>query len=71
MSRKADADRLKELQNAIQNHPGNRSSFFARLLGWRREEVSRGLTTMDDEGILLSEDDEGRLWPYDPTEADP
>ncbi len=66
MSRKADAEELDELEDAIKEHPGKRPGFFARLLRWRREKVSRKLTSFEDEGIFVSEDEAGRLWPYDP-----
>lgn len=63
MSRNADERRLRALLGAIERHPGQRVAFIARLLGWRHEAVSRGLVSLDDHGVLLSEDERGGLWP--------
>jgi hypothetical protein len=65
MTRKADEMELETLKTAIAEHPGERPGFFARLLGWRREKVNRALTSFQDEGILVSEDEAGNLWPVD------
>jgi hypothetical protein len=64
MSREANDQRLRQLQQAIEQNPGQRLGFFARLLGWPHEMVSRGLVLLDDQGVLLSEDEQGGLWPY-------
>ena len=69
MSREANNQRLQQLQQAIEQNPGQRSGFFARLIGWRREEVNRALAHLDEQGVLLSEDDKGGLWPFDPAEV--
>ncbi len=69
MPRKANPAHLASLKRAIEKHPGQRPGFFARLIGWRREEVNRALAHLDGQGVLLSEDDEGRLWPFDPAEV--
>ena len=65
MPRKANQVHLEALQKAIAQHPGKRAGFFSRLLNWSREEVSRKLVTMNDRGILFSEDRHGGLWPFD------
>ena len=64
MTRKADSSRLESLKVAIESNPGQRAGFLARLLDWRREEVSRALTTLNDRGVLFSEDKRGGLWPF-------
>lgn len=64
MARKANQAQLESLKCEIEKHPGKHPGFFARLLGWRREEVNRALTTLNDDGVLLWEDEDGRLWPY-------
>ena len=66
MARKADQARLISLKVAVESSPGKRAGFFARLLGWRQEEVSRALTTLNDRGVLFSEDEKGGLWPFRP-----
>jgi hypothetical protein len=65
MPRQANQADLHALQNAIETHPGQRAGFFSRLLNWRREEVTRRLVSLNDQGVLLWEDDHGRLWPFD------
>jgi len=64
MSRKADETRLRAAQFAIEKQPGQKAGFYARLLGWHRESVNRILTMLNEQGILLSEDDKGGLWPF-------
>ena len=57
MPRKVNSARLESLKDAIEQHPGKRPGFIARLVGWRREEVNRALARFDKQGILLYEDD--------------
>jgi hypothetical protein len=64
LPRHADFERIRQLQKAIEENPGHKPGFFARLLHWQREKVNRGLVTLNDEGMLLYEDDKGRLWRY-------
>lgn len=65
MPRQANETHLADLQEAIETHPGQRPGFFSRLLNWPREEVSRKLVTLNDRGVLLWEDDQGGLWPFE------
>lgn len=65
MPRQADQNSLQSLKQAIERHPGERLGFFARLLDWSCEEVNRGLTSLNDEGVLLYEDDGGGLYPVE------
>ncbi len=64
MARRPDLNRLQQLYCAIQEYPGERPAFFARLLGWHRSEVIRALPALEEQSFLLSEDSEGRLWPF-------
>jgi hypothetical protein len=64
MARKANPARLERLRRTVESNPGRRAGFLARLLGWRREEVNRALTTLNDRGVLFSEDERGGLWPF-------
>ncbi len=64
MSRKADDEKLKEIYNTVMEHPGKRSGCIARLLGLNRSEVTRALPTLQERGLLLIEDDQGGLWPF-------
>jgi DNA-binding IclR family transcriptional regulator len=38
--------------------------FIARLLGLNRSEVTRIMPVLQEKGLLVSEDDEGKLWPF-------
>ena len=66
MPRSANLEELYRLQEAIDSQPGYRSGFFARLFGWTREKVARRLVSLNDQGIYYYEDDNGRLYPFDP-----
>lgn len=65
MARKANQDDLDQLDSAIHEEPGRRPGILARLFGWRREKVSRGLTTLNDQGYFYYEDDDGGLYSFD------
>lgn len=69
MPRQADESHLQVLRQAIQAHPGERASFFSRLLNWRREEVSRRLVSLNDRGVLFWEDERGGLHPCEKESA--
>ena len=64
MARKTDDKKLENIYNTVQEHPGKRAGFIARLLGLSRSDVTRSLPTLEDRGLHLSEDDKGGLWPF-------
>jgi Mn-dependent DtxR family transcriptional regulator len=64
MARDRYEDRLKEIYRTIKENPGKRPAFFARALGLNRSEVMRALPALDKRGLLLSEDENGGLWPF-------
>ena len=64
MPRSADEDRLETLRQAIETYPGNPVGFFARLLNWPHEVISRGLVSLNDSGVFLFEDEQGGIWPF-------
>ncbi|MBN1887203.1 MAG: hypothetical protein JW850_04415 [Thermoflexales bacterium] len=64
MARKHETERLEAIYESVEENPGERSGFIARLLGLSRSAVTRSLPAMDERGYLLSEDDDGRLWPF-------
>ena len=66
MARKANQDELERLARGIEQQPGKRSGFFARLFGCTREKISRQLVTLNDQERLYYEDDGGGLYPFDP-----
>lgn len=64
MARKPDPDQLERIYLAFQEHPGKRPGFIARLLGESRSQITRSLPTLEERGYLLSEDERGRIFPY-------
>ena len=64
MARKAHNEQLENIYDSIEDNPGERPGFFARLLNIPRSSVTRSLPVMEEEGYLLSEDEKGGLWPF-------
>lgn len=61
MARHVDKDRLEAIAEVIQEHPGIKASAIAEKLELHRSAVIRALPALEEEGILLLEDDKGRL----------
>lgn len=64
MARPANDRRMEQIYRKIEEHPGERPGFVARLLGLNRSEVTRALPALEDKGLLVSEDEKGGLWPF-------
>lgn len=64
MARKQQDERLEALYRMVDEHPGERPAIIARRLGWHRSEVTRRLPALEEKGYLLSEDEQGGLWPF-------
>jgi len=64
MARHSNEERLESIYHSIEEHPGERAGFLARLLGLHRSEVTRSLPALEDKGWLVSEDERGGLWPF-------
>lgn len=64
MARKPQDERLQSIYNKVEQNPGEKPGFIARLLGLERSEVTRSLPALNDKGLLLYEDDKGGLWPF-------
>lgn len=64
MARKANEGRLRKAKRSIYSNPGQKAGTYARRLGLHREAFNRILVTLNDRGVLLWEDEEGRLWPF-------
>ncbi len=62
MARKTDEKKLEEIYKKVGENPGKKAGFIARLLGLNRSEVTRSLPALDVKGLLVYEDDEGRLY---------
>lgn len=61
MARRSDKDRLETIAKVVEENPEIKPSGIARLLGLQRSAVTRALPSLEEEGIMLTEDDEGRL----------
>ncbi|MDL1897328.1 hypothetical protein FBQ82_13770 [Anaerolineae bacterium CFX7] len=64
MPKKANEQNMQELKRMLEATQGKKAGTLARMLGWSREKVNRGLATLNDEGVLLYEDSDGHLYPF-------
>ena len=64
MARPTNHKRTEQIYRKIEEHPGKKAGFLARLLGINRSEITRALPSLQDKGLLVSEDDKGGLWPF-------
>lgn len=64
MGRNQNVKRVAQVYRAVQQRPGQRPSVVAQALGINRSEVTRILPVLEEYGYRLTEDDQGRLWPY-------
>ena len=63
MARKPEEQKLEEIYEKVEENPGKKAGFIARLLGLNRSEVTRSLPALEDKGLLVYEDDYGGLFP--------
>ena len=62
MNRSKDVARLRQMERLLRQHPeGLKQSEIARRLGLHRSTVMRDLPALEEVGILLAEDNRGRL----------
>lgn len=54
----------QEVQRILTEEPGLSAREVARRLGVAPSTVTRALPSLEEAGILLSEDENGRLWPF-------
>ncbi len=64
MGRQTDHERVQQINDYVQQHPGVRPAEIARQLDVPRSSVTRALPALEERGYLLSEDHRGRLWPF-------
>jgi DNA-binding IclR family transcriptional regulator len=64
MARKPDSNRIEAIGHYVDLHPGSKPIDIARGLGLEPSSVTRLLPALQEQGILLSEDRKGRLWPF-------
>ena len=60
-NKQAKRARLERMADAVGQQPGISQSELARQLGVPRSTVKRDLPTLEQAGILLTEDERGRL----------
>ena len=61
MARKSDEQRLNAIAQTISDNPGRKPGWIARILGFDNKTVMRALTQLEDQGVMLVEDDRGRV----------
>lgn len=65
MSRQANRFRHMAIHSTLVVHPGLTIDEIAKNLGLKWHQVHSALPSMESSGLLLSEDDEGRLYPLE------
>jgi len=62
--RSASKERLRAIWQVVSQEPGIRPTGIAQQLGIPRSSVTRALPALEGAGLLLSEDEKGRLWTW-------
>lgn len=62
--RRADRERLEAIFDTVQKEPGIKAGRVAQEMGLPRSSVTRALPALEEEGLLLSQDGRGRLFPW-------
>jgi len=62
MARKTGNRRVEMIAQTVQSNPGKRAGYIAQKLGLPRSSVTRALPALEEAGILLAQDDHGRLF---------
>lgn len=62
--RRADSERLEAIYQTVEQNPGIKPGKVAASLDIPRSSVARVLPALEEEGLLLSEDGRGGLWPW-------
>lgn len=62
--RRADREKLDKIYEAVKREPGIKAGRIASKLEIPRSSVTRVLPVMEEQGLLLSEDGRGGLWPW-------
>ncbi len=64
MARQPQDEKLERIYDTVEEYPGEKPGFIARLLGLNRSEVTRSLPALEDRDLYISEDERGGLWPF-------
>lgn len=57
-------DEARRLYEAICQKPGKRAREYTELARIRYQDMERRLVTMENIGLLLFQDEDGKLWPF-------
>lgn len=66
---KRKQEEFEMMDQVIQENPGISQAALAQELDVERSTITRRLPSLEEAGYLYYEDDEGRLWPFDPDET--
>lgn len=66
MPRRANDKRLQKARSLILSSPGQKASFYASQLRMHRYDFNTLLAMLNERGFYLTEDDDGRLWVFEP-----
>jgi predicted DNA-binding transcriptional regulator YafY len=61
-------EEFEQMNQVIQKHPGISAAELARELEVERSTIMRRLPSLEEAGYLYYEDEEGRLWLFEPNE---
>jgi len=64
MARRTEEKKLEKIYEKVEENPGKKAGFIARLLGLNRSDVTRSLPALESKGLLIYEDEEGGLYPH-------
>lgn len=64
MARKRQDEKLEQIYAKVEQYPGEKPGFIARILGLNRSEITRALPALEDRELFVSEDARGGLWPF-------
>jgi hypothetical protein len=70
LANRAPLHKLRRMAGAIQSQPGLTKSQLRRATGLSWDDIKWGLAALEARGILLSEDQEGRLYPFRPIDLE-
>jgi DNA-binding IclR family transcriptional regulator len=62
--RRKQGDEFSAMAQIIHTRPGLSAGELARALGVPTSTVTRRLPSLEEAGVLLYEDDQGKLWPF-------
>lgn len=62
--RSANRQRLEKIYRTVEENPGVKPGKVARQMGVPRSSVTRALPALEEQGLLLSQDGRGGLWPW-------